>query len=52
MDKSELVYIVRLKAWEDTPKVRSDFEDRLNKICGLAFPESEVEDANRVDGGI
>ena len=46
LEKSELAYVVYLKVWEDTPKVRKDFEDRLNKICNLAFPEATVQDAN------
>jgi hypothetical protein len=48
-NKPTLTYIVRIQVWEDTPKVRSDMEARLNKICGLAFDGVGVEDANRED---
>ncbi len=46
MDKSELAYVVYVKVWEDSPKVRSDIEARLNKICEMAFAECQVQDAN------
>lgn len=46
MEKTELAYIVYVKVWEDSPKVRSDIEARLNRICELAFPEVLVNDAN------
>ncbi len=46
MDKSELAYVVYVKTWEDTPKVRHDTEKKLKQICALAFTESSVQDAN------
>jgi hypothetical protein len=46
MDKSELAYVVYVKVYEDTEKVRHDVEAKLNQICGLAFIESSVQDAN------
>lgn len=50
MDKSELAYVVYVKVWEDTPKVRHDIEKKLNQICGLAFNSVTVDDAN--DSGV
>jgi hypothetical protein len=46
MDKSELAYVVYVKVWEDTEKVRHDIEQKLNQICGLAFIEVTVQDAS------
>lgn len=46
MNKYELAYVVYLQVWEDTPKRRSDAKAKLEQICGLAFLESSVEDAN------
>ena len=46
VEKAELAYVVYLKVWEDTPKVRKDFQDRLQKMCELAFFEYSVQDAN------
>ena len=52
MVKTELTYIVRISTWEDSPKVRADYEKRLVKICDLNFTSVEVEDANDLDGGV
>ena len=46
MEKAELAYVVYVKVWEDTEKVRHDTEAKLNQICDLAFVESSVQDAN------
>ena len=46
MEKTELAYVVYLKTYEDTPKVRHDYEAKLRQICELAFLESDVRDAN------
>lgn len=46
MQQHELAYIVRIKVWEDTIKVRGDVEKSLNRILGLKFNSVEVADAN------
>ncbi len=46
MEQHELAYIIRMKVWQDTPKVRADIEERLRKICELNFHRAEVEDGN------
>lgn len=46
MEQIELAYIVRIKTWEDSPKVRADYEKRLVKICELNFNSVCVDDAN------
>ena len=52
MEKTELAYLVRIKVWDDSPKVRQECEDKLIQICGLNFNTVEVDDANGLDGGI
>ncbi len=49
MEKTELAYIVRIKVWDDSPKVRQECEDKLNQLCGLHFITAEVDDANGLD---
>jgi len=46
MEKVELAYVVYLRVYEDSPKRRADAKAKLEQICGLAFLESSVEDAN------
>ncbi len=46
MEKSELAYVVYVRVFEDTEKVRRDTQEKLEQICGLAFTESDVQDAN------
>ncbi len=46
VEQVELAYIVYIKTWEDSPKVRDDYLKRLEKICGLNFNSVQVADAN------
>ncbi len=46
MEQHELAYIVYIRTWEDTPKVRDDLRNRLVKICDLNFNNVSVMDAN------